>query len=189
MVVSLDAAVEFLRTTGVKALHACATKSVAEHLVAHGFDLEREAPEAVLLTYNNEIGYEDLRKVVELVRSGVPYYATHIDALYPCEDGFLPDIGCFIDMIAAATGRRPDRQFGKPSIGLVEHILARHGLGPEHSVIVGDRLYTDIALAQENAMLSVLVLSGETKRSQLLDSQVRPDVVLACAADLVDLFA
>ena len=91
-------------------------------------------------------------------------------------------------MLAAATGRRPEASFGKPNFAIVDHLLDRHGLTAADAVVVGDRLYTDIALAENNRMTSVLVLSGETKREDLETSETQPDFVVDSVADLGPLF-
>jgi HAD superfamily hydrolase (TIGR01450 family) len=186
--VSTDATIAHLRAVGIDRIHLLATESVTRHFRDEGFTLTDEDPGAAVLTYDNEITYAKIRRFVEVLRTDVPYFATHIDLLYPYEGGFLPDIGTYATMFASATGRRPEASFGKPNFALVDHLLARHGLTAADAVVVGDRLYTDIALAEGTEMLSVLVLSGETMRGDLEAADHRPDVVIDSVADLCPLF-
>jgi len=162
---------------------------VTAHFRDQGFTLTDDDAGAAVLTYDDELTYAGLRRFVEVLRTGIPYFATHIDMLYPYEGGFLPDIGTFVNMIEEATGRRPDASFGKPAFAFVTHLLDRHGLAAADAVVVGDRLYTDIALAEGTDMLSVLVLSGETQREDLETSETQPDFVIDSVADLCPLFS
>ena len=122
-----------------------------------------------------------------MVNRGIPYYGTHIDLLYPSEDGLLPDIGAFINLIREATGKEPDATFGKPSVNMIEPILLEHDLTPDDAVIVGDRLYTDIQLGKDAGATTVLVLSGETRRDDIAPDGIKPDIILDSVKDLADL--
>ena len=188
VVISTDTAIEHIRRAGIQRAFVSATASVRSYFADHGIIHATEDAQAVVLTYNSEITYSEIVRLVELVRGGLPYFATHIDLLYPYERGFLPDIGSFINMIELATNRRPDMTFGKPNVGIVDFALQRLGRTRSEAVVVGDRLYTDIALAQGTELTSVLVLTGETRREDLLTSQIKPDVVIDGVLDLIPLF-
>jgi NagD protein len=87
--------------------------------------------------------------------------------------------------VEACTGVRAEAIVGKPSAHMGRAILARLGVAPHESVIVGDRLLTDIAMAGELGMSSVLVLSGVTSLEDLAHSDVRPDFVVRSLLDLL----
>ena len=89
----------------------------------------------------------------------------------------MPDIGSMIAMIKASTGREPDLVIGKPNRIIVDMIAAELGVRAEVCAMVGDRLYTDIALGQTAGVTTVLVLSGETSREDLDSSIFKPDYV------------
>jgi 4-nitrophenyl phosphatase len=74
----------------------------------------------------------------------------------------MPDIGSFIAMVEASTGRMPDVIIGKPHNHIVEAVVEKTGFGLDEIAMIGDRLYTDIALGKAGIM-TILVLSGETK--------------------------
>ena len=74
----------------------------------------------------------------------------------------LVDCGSICACIEHATGRRPDITLGKPDPNMLSGILSRHGLQPDQIAMVGDRIYTDVAMAHNAKAMGVLVLSGET---------------------------
>jgi len=132
----------------------------------------------VLLTYDTEITYAKLLALVDHLRRGVPYYATHVDLVCPTPDGPVPDIGTTMQTIETTLGVRPLRTFGKPSHAFVQPVLDRLGMTFADAVVVGDRLYTDLELARGTEMLSVLVLTGETTREAHDASAVKADIVV-----------
>lgn len=119
------------------------------------------------------------------INLGIPYYATHMDIVCPTESGFVPDIGTFIKTIELTTGKLPDKFFGKPEKICIKNYLGKDNMDIKDSVVIGDRLYTDIRLAQNMGMLSILVLSGETKEDYEL-SNIRADIVVNSVKDLID---
>ena len=185
ILVSTEAAVAYLVDNGLKRIYWAANKEVSEYLEDSGLVWDEDDPQAVLLTYDDQIDYEKIQKIIGFIRSGKPYFATHIDRLCPTPSGPLPDIGAFINVIEMATDVRPSRDFGKPNFSLIEPVLRRHDLTSKDAVIVGDRLYTDIAMAENNDMTSVLVLSGETDRSDYETSRVRSDIVIDDISKLI----
>ena len=79
-------------------------------------------------------------------------------------------------MIEASTGRFPEF-FGKPSKHTLDYIIRQTGYSPEEIAIVGDRLYTDIAVADKSPVISILVLSGESTMEDVEKSDVKPDMI------------
>ena len=96
----------------------------------------------------------------------------------PMEGGaFIPDCGSIAKLIEASTGRFPEF-FGKPSKHTLDYIIQETGYEPDEIAIVGDRLYTDIAVADQSDVMSILVLSGESTREDVKTSDVKPNVIL-----------
>ena len=116
-----------------------------------------------------------MTRLCDIVRAGTPYIATHPDFNCPVEGGFIPDIGAVIAYVKASTGREPDKVIGKPHAGIVDAIVEKYGVQRERIAMVGDRLYTDIALGAEAGITSILVFSGETSRADYAASKVRAD--------------
>jgi ribonucleotide monophosphatase NagD (HAD superfamily) len=114
--------------------------------------------------------------------------ATHPDRVCPTESGYIPDCGAMIALLETATGVSP-LVVGKPEPLLVEMALSRLALAAGEVAVIGDRLYTDIAMARRAGTRSVLVLSGETTRAMVEDSELQPDLVVDHLGALVPLLA
>ena len=100
--------------------------------------------DCVLVSYDNQLNYEKIKDVCRLLTEGEPeYIATESGSVCPVGFGYLPDCGAICNMIETATGKRP-RFIGKPEPAMVEYALQRTGCTPEETLVVGDRLYTDI---------------------------------------------
>ena len=122
--------------------------------------------QAVLLGYDTELTYDKLAtSCLLLQRPEVRFLVTHPDLVCPSPEGPLPDVGSFLKLYEAATGRVPARIFGKPNASLLAPLLQR--FKPEEIVVVGDRLSTDKRLAENAGIDFILVLSGEAKRKDL----------------------
>jgi HAD superfamily hydrolase (TIGR01450 family) len=185
ILVSIQSAISFMKKANIKKIFWVANKNVARYLQDNGFVSDDKNPDAILLTYDTEITYTKLAKLTDFVGRGIPYYATHSDIVYPTPTGNMPDIGTFIEIVKMTTGKVPDKIFGKPDRMLIELVLKKHHLKYSDAVIIGDRLYTDIQLAQNSKITSVLVLSGETKRSDYERSDIRADIIVSSIRDLI----
>ena len=149
-----------------------------------GFVLDMDDPAYVILGFDTTIDYAKLTRLCDLVRAGLPYIATHPDYNCPVAGGFIPDIGAIIAFVEASTGRRPDTIVGKPHRPILDMAAARLGLPLEALCMVGDRLYTDVAMGQSAPIQTALVLSGETHADDLPGSPFQPDYVFENLADL-----
>ncbi len=136
-----------------------------------------ETADAVLVGYDTTLTFERLSGAAIALEQGAGFLATHPDRGCPDPRGMLPDCGALCACLENVTGRRVDQVFGKPSQWMLHLATERTGLLPQQMALVGDRLYTDIAMAVQSGMPSVLVLSGETRRSDVADAVVQPDMV------------
>jgi len=160
------------------------TPALEREFSEHGFHLSGQSPDVVVLGFDTTLTYEKIWKLCDLVAAGVPYIATHPDINCPTETGFMPDIGSMIALVAASTGRQPDVIIGKPYAPIVEALTEKLGLPVSSLCMVGDRLYTDIALGK-TGLTTVLVLSGETSHEDVAGSQFQPDFTMENLAELV----
>jgi 4-nitrophenyl phosphatase len=160
------------------------TESLENEFMLAGFELVKEKPDAVVLGFDTTLTYEKIWKACDLIREKVPYIATHPDLNCPTEVGFMPDIGSFIAMIDASTGRKPDVIIGKPNNHIVNAVVEKTGYQLNEIAMIGDRLYTDIALGKAG-ISTILVLSGETKSEDLKTSEFIPDIVGNDLGDLI----
>ncbi len=159
------------------------TPSLEREFRDFGFQLTDEHPDFVVLGFDTTLTYQKLYKLCDLIRSGVPYIATHPDINCPTETGFMPDIGSIMALIETSTGRRADVVIGKPNLPIVEALLEKTGVSLEELVMVGDRLYTDINMGQ-SGITTVLVLSGETKLEDIPLALHQPDYVVKDLGEL-----
>jgi 4-nitrophenyl phosphatase len=183
VVTSNDVARAVLAQEGRLRPYLLATPEVTEEYREAGFEPADVDADVVLLTFDTTLTYAKLRRASDLVRAGTPYYATHPDLVCPTPDGPIPDCGAFIELLAAATGRRPI-VLGKPERPMADTIRHRLGVGAEHVAFVGDRLYTDVRMANEHGFQAVLTLTGEATVADLAASPYRPDLIVADMLDL-----
>lgn len=168
-------------------LFVTGTPALEEELLRYGFVLSSEAPQAVVVGFDTTLTYEKLWRLCDYVRAGLPYFATHPDLNCPVPGGVMPDIGAILAFVKASTGREPDLIIGKPNRLILDMLAYKLSLPIEQLTMVGDRLYTDIALGRTAGVTTVLVLSGETRADDLSGSPYQPDFVfenlyaLACA--------
>ncbi len=155
--------------------------TLEEEFRAAGFQLDADHPDCLVLGFDQSFDYGKMTRLCNLVRSGIPYIATHPDYNCPVENGFIPDIGAMIAYVQASTGRLPDKVVGKPHAGIAQAVMEKYGVEASGLAMVGDRLYTDIALGAEAGITSILVFSGETTREDYARSDIRADY---CFADL-----
>ena len=156
-----------------------------QELAGLGLNLQDENPDYVLLAFDTTLCYSRLCVLCDLIRAGLPYIATHPDFNCPTETGFIPDIGSFMALIEASTGRRPDVILGKPYGGIVEEALERTGFRKSEMAMVGDRLYTDVATGVNHGLTGILVLSGEATLADLETSDVKPDLIFGRLSDMI----
>jgi 4-nitrophenyl phosphatase len=124
-----------------------------------------EAAQAVVMGIDLEINFAKMREATLLVRRGVPFYATNPDKTFPTPRGEIPGAGAWISVIVTATGVEPTFA-GKPFPFLMEMALERLGTQKEETLVVGDRLETDIAAGQAVGCSTALVLSGVSTQAQ-----------------------
>lgn len=165
------------------------TKSYLAELRKQGIMATEEVEEdvtCVLAAYDSELNYQKLEKACELLyRKEVAYLATNPDLCCPAPFGFIPDCGAICNMLEAAVYRKP-RYLGKPSREVVELCLKRSGFSREETLVVGDRLYTDIACGIEGKAQTCLLLTGEAKREDLQDTIYPPDYCFGTVRELLE---
>ncbi len=164
----------------------CGTPALEEEFQQHGFQLVQEKPDYLVLGFDQTLTYKKLWMLCDFVRAGIPYIATHPDFNCPTETGWMPDTGAMIAFVKAATGREPDLVVGKPNRLIVDAAALKMNLHVNQMAMIGDRLYTDIALGQSSGITTVLVLSGETKIEDLKDSPFQPDYTFLNLAGVAD---
>ena len=100
----------------------------------------------------------------------------------------LPDVGAFISMFKSSTGRDPDLIMGKPSAHILNYIIEKEQINKQEAIFIGDRVYTDIKMAKDTDISSILVLSGESELSDVEKYNYSPDLIVDSLLDLYDVF-
>jgi len=136
------------------------------------------APEAkvVVMGIDRDITFDKMREATLLVRSGVPFYATNPDKTFPTPRGEIPGAGAWISVITTATEVEPIIA-GKPFPFMMELSLEILGTKKEETLVVGDRLETDIAAGQAVGCPTALVLSGVSTKAQADEWAPKIDVI------------
>ena len=169
-----------------KTVYPVSSPEVAAEMSDAGVSLVEDDPDIVVLTFDRTITYEKINRAYRAVRDGAELIATHPDDLCPTEDSYDIDIGPFIRMFEQMCGTRAI-VIGKPNRLMLEMAAREMGVDPEGTVMVGDRLYTDIEMAISAGTASILVLSGETTREMLEASGKNPTYVLGSVAEIPDM--
>ena len=164
-------------------VYVVGTPSLEKELGGAGFEVTETKPDVVVVGFDTTLTYAKLETACRLLREGVPYIATNPDRVCPTETGYIPDCGSIVALLEAATGRRP-RFIGKPNPEMARMGMDKLGAGPETTAMVGDRLYTDMQMAYDAGMASILVLSGETGREALDGVARRSDFVFESVREL-----
>ena len=175
----------WLDSEGVTESYLVGTEGMSEMLEAVGVNTKSESPQYVVLGYDTEITYEKLSTASIHLHNGVPMVASHPDIVCPSPDGGLPDTGAYMDLFEATTGVRPVHVCGKPNAGMILHKVEELGLRPEQCAMVGDRLYTDMEMAERAGVHGILVLSGEATMVDLAESPQSPSLVVDSVSSLL----
>lgn len=152
------------------------TPALERHFGEYGVPMARKNADIVVVGFDKTLDYDKLTTACTLIRNGATFLSTHLDINCPTEEGFIPDCGSICAAIQLSTGVCP-RYLGKPFKETVDMILERTGIPREYISFVGDRLYTDVKTGVNNGAKGILVLSGESRFSDIEKSDVKPDAV------------
>jgi len=167
IILSTDGVIDFLLSQGVKDTYVIGTSSMQEMFVEAGISIDSLNPEYVILGYDTELTYKKLKTGALHLLNGIELLATHPDFVCPTPEGPIPDVGAMLALFEKAYGKKPGKIFGKPNQEMLSHILKKHNVSSAEIVIIGDRIYTDMELANRLSCDFILVLSGETQPCDL----------------------
>ncbi|GAB2474671.1 HAD-IIA family hydrolase [Jatrophihabitans fulvus] len=151
-----------------------------------GYTMTDTDPDFVVLGETRTYSFEALTRGIRLIEKGARFIATNPDVTGPSEQGPLPATGSVAAMITKATGREP-YFVGKPNPMMLRSALNRIEAHSENTVMVGDRMDTDVVAGIEAGLDTILVLSGSTRRADVERYPWRPARVLESIADAVEL--
>ena len=184
IVLSTDGVIEYLHRRGLRNVFVLGTGALRRSLEEAAIGVNQGTIECVVVGYDTELTYEKLARAALLLQKGVEFVSTHRDIVCPTPDGPIPDVGSLLALLETATGRRPSAVFGKPHPEMIAHVLRSQGVGPDDIAIIGDRLYTDFAMAEQVGCDFVLVLSGETRREDVEGRDAQPALIVPSVADI-----
>lgn len=153
-----------------------------------GYEVVGEAGgvDVVVVSFDRTFDYAKLQTAFDAVRAGARIIATNPDAYCPLPGGGgLPDCAAMLAAVEASTGARAEAIVGKPSHHMADALLERLGVPARETLLVGDRLATDVRMAKKAGMAGALVLTGATGLEEALGSADRPDYILGGLSDLL----
>lgn len=171
-----------------KKIFVLGTASFVAELRQNGLLITETAEEGidcVVVAYDSELNYQKLVEVSKvLLTTDAPFYATNPDLRCPIDFGFIPDCGSICNMITATTDREPV-YLGKPSREVVDLCLELSGFTREETLVVGDRLYTDIACGINGGVDTCVVFTGEAQPSDMADTLYPADYAFSDIDELL----
>lgn len=148
-----------------------------------GYVITDREPEYVVLGETNTIDFEQITKAIRFVSSGSHFIATNPDTSGPAEDGLVPACGAMAAMIEAASGVAPFF-VGKPNPLMMRIALKSLGAHSENTVMIGDRMDTDIVTGIESGMETILVLTGVTREEDVRRFPYQPTRIVKSIAEI-----
>lgn len=170
-----------------KTLYVCGTHSLKNELIREGFAItdDIEKTQCIVMGFDTELTFKKLEDVSKMLcTKDLPYIATNPDYVCPTEFGSVPDCGSVCDMLYNVSGKRP-KVIGKPEALMAQLAMEKWDCSPEETVVVGDRIYTDIKSGLNAGCQTILVMSGETTYEILEQSADKPHYVMESAAELL----
>jgi len=145
--------------------------------------------EVVVASLDLHLNYEKLVAAFQAIIGGAVFVASNDDASYPVEEQVLkPGAGAIVAALEKSTGRSPVL-IGKPQPYMLDIILKEHHLEKDETMMVGDRLESDILMAKQEGLKSCFVLSGVSAKEEIEKTGLTPDYILDSAAELPKLLA
>ena len=175
---------------GSLTLYICGTESIRREFQENGLSVTTDPAkaQAVVVCLDSELTYEKVKncRMLLSLHEDMPFIASHPDKICPAEFGFIPDCGAICDMIFACTGRQPDVIVGKPSPLMPELAMKWTGCTPKKTIVVGDRIGTDMLSGMNAGTATALVLTGDDDISDYEQAQRKPDLLLKDLSEILE---
>jgi arabinose operon protein AraL len=143
--------------------------------------------DAVIVAFDRTLSYRKLNTAYQALLAGAAFFATNTDKACPFPGGSIPDAGGTVTFLEHLTGRKLELLAGKPSLIMIQVALDLLNLPPEHIILIGDRLETDILMGQQAGIHTALVLTGVSRREDVALASYPPEFVLPDMYHLVKL--
>ena len=178
-VTSVNATVEYLSKRNYKKIYAFGTQSFRQQLKDGGFNITDKLEDDIdclCLGFDTELTFQKLEDACILLGRGVDYIAANCDWVCPTWYGFVPDCGSIAQILCNATKRNPVF-IGKPQPEMIYLAMKKTGFSKEETVVMGDRLYTDIASGINAGVSTIFVLSGEGTMEDVDNREQKPEFI------------
>jgi len=164
---------------GACSVFAVGERGVYEELEAAGIRVAEKGAKAVVVGIDRQFSYEKIAKAFDCLRAGAELIACNADASFPVEDRIMPGAGAMVGALERSAGVKA-RVIGKPSRFMMHLCVKMMGLKPAEVAVVGDRLETDILMANREGALGVLVLTGVSGHEELKKAKglMKPKLVV-----------
>ncbi len=189
---STQATIEFLKSNHPNKLVYCmGTKELVKELKNNNINVTTSYDkniDVILIGYDTELQYQKLRDISKILfeKKELPYIATNPDLACPTEAEYIPDCGAMAKMLECATGRFPIF-IGKPEPTMINYCMKNFGYKKEETIVIGDRLYTDIASGVNAEVSTICVLTGEATSKQIEESKIKPTFVLESVKNIYEI--
>lgn len=183
---SADATVAYLKEKNHRLIYVFGTKSFTAQLKKAGLPVTTERQgdiDCLCMGFDTELSFSKLEDACILLQSNIDYIATNPDYVCPTEYGYVPDCGSVADMLYNATKKRP-YVIGKPNTAMPLLAMKKYGYTKEETVIIGDRLYTDIACGIRAGIDTAYVLCGEGTQEDIKNTGINPGHVYRDIAEI-----
>ncbi len=164
-------------------LYIIGEAGIHEALAERGFHEDPERAQVVIVGLDTQFNYDKMKTATLLIRAGADFIGTNGDRTFPIPGGLAPGNGSLLASIQTATDVQPVI-IGKPGRVMFEVALQRLGTTPEQTLMIGDRLETDVLGAQQAGLPAALVLSGVTQAEDVRAGQIEPEGVYPSLLDL-----
>lgn len=185
---STQATILYLKNNYPNELVYCqGTKSFVKELEDGGIKVTEEVDKnagVILVGFDLELTSQKLRNTCEMLLNDIPFIAANPDLVCPVSFGFVPDCGSICQMLKNATGKSPIF-IGKPEPTMIEIVMKKFNVTKEDTVVIGDRLYTDIASGLNAHVDTVCVLSGEASLDDIRKSEYQPTYIFKSIKDII----
>jgi len=172
-----------------KKIFVLGTKSFIEELRRYNVNVTEEQDDDIVCAvvgFDNELNYKKIENICELLLTrNIDYVATNPDLVCPTSFGFIPDCGSICEMIGHAVKREP-LYIGKPNKTIVEMCLEQTGFSREETLVIGDRLYTDIACGINGGVETAVVFTGEATKEDLKNTEFKPTYSFSTIKELYE---
>ena len=186
---STDATILYLKENFPgRRFYSFGTESFTSQLRGAGIDVVTDRCEGIfgiVMGNDNELTFKKLEDACILLLDDIEYIATNPDWVCPTAFGYVPDCGSVAEMLFRATGKKP-HFIGKPRPEMLLLSMAKYGYSKDETLMVGDRVYTDIASGYNAGVDTVFVLSGEGTMEDVQNTDTKPTYIMKSIRELYE---